>query len=175
MEYAAAFGEAKTSDPKAAMAVVSDALLDMDGAHAELARRHGFHAGLLSLAALRDYLSARLAADGAAGRPLPSLPLFARHDRGAGRNKKRNDRQPENDGDVAALFACKPQKKAAAAAEQPFDPAHAQLRNPARGGARPEGGARSGTGPIKRRARSTTGKSFNVLKFKTSPTCRCVN
>jgi predicted amidohydrolase len=43
MEYAAAFGEAKTSDPKAAMAVVSDALLDMDGAHAELARRHGVH------------------------------------------------------------------------------------------------------------------------------------
>lgn len=41
-----------------------------------------------SLTALRDYLSARLAADGASGRPLPSLPLFARHDRGAGRKIK---------------------------------------------------------------------------------------
>jgi integrase/recombinase XerC len=37
-----------------------------------------------ALAALRDYLSARAALDGASGRPLASLPLFARHDRGAG-------------------------------------------------------------------------------------------
>lgn len=41
-----------------------------------------------SLAALRRYLTARAALDGASGRPLPSLPLFARHDRGAGRKIK---------------------------------------------------------------------------------------
>lgn len=38
-----------------------------------------------SLAALRDYLSLRAQLDGASGRPLSSLPLFARHDRGAGK------------------------------------------------------------------------------------------
>ena len=38
-----------------------------------------------ALRALKDYLSARSAFDGASGRPLTSLPLFARHDRGAGR------------------------------------------------------------------------------------------
>ncbi|MCJ7707993.1 MAG: tyrosine-type recombinase/integrase, partial [Anaerolineales bacterium] len=38
-----------------------------------------------SLAALRDYLTARGPADGGSGRPLASLPLFARHDRGAGK------------------------------------------------------------------------------------------
>ncbi len=38
-----------------------------------------------SLAALKEYLSARAALDGASGRPLPSLPLFARHDKGAGK------------------------------------------------------------------------------------------
>lgn len=41
-----------------------------------------------SLASLRDYLNARAALDGASGRPLPSLPLFARHDRGAGKKVK---------------------------------------------------------------------------------------
>lgn len=41
-----------------------------------------------SLAALRDYLAARSELDGASGRPLPSLPLFARHDRGAGKKVK---------------------------------------------------------------------------------------
>jgi integrase len=41
-----------------------------------------------SLAALKDYLSARAALDGASGRPLASLPLFARHDRGAGKKVK---------------------------------------------------------------------------------------
>lgn len=41
-----------------------------------------------SLKALRDYLRARAPLDGASGRPLPSLPLFARHDRGAGRKVK---------------------------------------------------------------------------------------
>jgi site-specific recombinase XerD len=41
-----------------------------------------------SLTALRDYLNARAALDGASGRPLPSLPLFARHDRGAGKKVK---------------------------------------------------------------------------------------
>jgi integrase/recombinase XerC len=38
-----------------------------------------------AIKALRDYLSARAALDGASGRPLPSLPLFARHDKGAGK------------------------------------------------------------------------------------------
>lgn len=41
-----------------------------------------------ALGALRDYLAARAALDGASGRPLPSLPLFARHDKGAGRKVK---------------------------------------------------------------------------------------
>lgn len=41
-----------------------------------------------SLGALRDYLNARSALDGSSGRPLPSLPLFARHDRGAGKKVK---------------------------------------------------------------------------------------
>ncbi len=37
-----------------------------------------------SLRALKDYLEARAPLDGASGRPLPSLPVFARHDKGAG-------------------------------------------------------------------------------------------
>ncbi|HLC04061.1 MAG TPA: tyrosine-type recombinase/integrase [Anaerolineales bacterium] len=37
------------------------------------------------LRALRDYMSARAALDGASGRPLTALPVFARHDLGAGR------------------------------------------------------------------------------------------
>ena len=41
-----------------------------------------------SLSSLRDYLSTRAALDGVAGRPLPSLPLFARHDKGAGKKVK---------------------------------------------------------------------------------------
>ena len=41
-----------------------------------------------SLSALRDYLSQRAGLDGASGRPLASLPLFARHDRGAGKKVK---------------------------------------------------------------------------------------
>lgn len=41
-----------------------------------------------SLLVLRDYLNARARLDGAAGRPLPSLPLFARHDKGAGKKIK---------------------------------------------------------------------------------------
>ncbi len=41
-----------------------------------------------AMIALKDYLAARAALDGASGRPLPSLPLFARHDRGAGRKIK---------------------------------------------------------------------------------------
>lgn len=41
-----------------------------------------------SLAALKDYLNARAATDGAAGKPLASLPLFARHDKGAGKQVK---------------------------------------------------------------------------------------
>ncbi len=42
-----------------------------------------------SLTALRKYLSSRASIDGASGRPLASLPLFARHDRGAGKKIKR--------------------------------------------------------------------------------------
>ena len=38
-----------------------------------------------SLSTLRDYLSLRAKQDGASGRPLRSLPLFARHDPGAGK------------------------------------------------------------------------------------------
>jgi integrase/recombinase XerC len=41
-----------------------------------------------SLSALRDYLSIRAPLDGISGRPLPSLPLFARHDKGAGKKIK---------------------------------------------------------------------------------------
>ncbi len=41
-----------------------------------------------AISALRDYLAARAALDGASGRPLASLPLFARHDRGAGKKIK---------------------------------------------------------------------------------------
>jgi site-specific recombinase XerD len=37
-----------------------------------------------ALQALQDYLSTRAAQDGATGRPLPSLPVFSRHDKGAG-------------------------------------------------------------------------------------------
>ncbi|MGC1376870.1 MAG: tyrosine-type recombinase/integrase [Anaerolineales bacterium] len=41
-----------------------------------------------SMNALRDYLSARGPLDGASGRPLSALPLFARHDKGAGKKVK---------------------------------------------------------------------------------------
>jgi integrase/recombinase XerC len=41
-----------------------------------------------AMLALKEYLSARAQLDGAAGRPLQSLPLFARHDKGAGKNIK---------------------------------------------------------------------------------------
>jgi integrase len=41
-----------------------------------------------SLNALKDYLSNRAALDGSSGRPLPSLPLFARHDKGSGKKVK---------------------------------------------------------------------------------------
>jgi site-specific recombinase XerD len=41
-----------------------------------------------SLNALRDYLAARSQLDGNVGRPLTSLPLFARHDKGAGKKIK---------------------------------------------------------------------------------------
>ncbi|MEX1248760.1 MAG: tyrosine-type recombinase/integrase [Anaerolineales bacterium] len=41
-----------------------------------------------SLAALKDYLNARAATDGASGKPLGSLPIFARHDKGAGKHVK---------------------------------------------------------------------------------------
>jgi site-specific recombinase XerD len=41
-----------------------------------------------SVVALKDYLKARGGLDGASGRPLSSLPLFARHDKGAGKKVK---------------------------------------------------------------------------------------
>jgi integrase/recombinase XerC len=41
-----------------------------------------------SLAALKDYLGMRAVLDGNDGRPLASLPLFARHDKGAGKKVK---------------------------------------------------------------------------------------
>jgi site-specific recombinase XerD len=41
-----------------------------------------------SLKALRDYLTARGKLDGSSGRPMTSLPLFARHDKGAGKQVK---------------------------------------------------------------------------------------
>jgi integrase/recombinase XerC len=41
-----------------------------------------------SLQALKDYLACRAALDGASGRPLLSLPIFARHDKGAGKKVK---------------------------------------------------------------------------------------
>ncbi len=41
-----------------------------------------------SMRSLKDYLAARSEIDGASGRPLPSLPLFARHDKGAGKKIK---------------------------------------------------------------------------------------
>ena len=41
-----------------------------------------------NLRALKDYISAWAALDGASGHPLPSLPLFARHDKGAGKKVK---------------------------------------------------------------------------------------
>jgi site-specific recombinase XerD len=42
-----------------------------------------------SLSALKDYLAARGKLDGSSGRPLAALPLFARHDKGAGKKVKR--------------------------------------------------------------------------------------
>jgi len=41
-----------------------------------------------SLAALKEYLNARSKLDGGSGKPLGSLPLFARHDQGAGKKVK---------------------------------------------------------------------------------------
>ena len=41
-----------------------------------------------SLGAIKDYLTIRASLDGASGRTLASLPLFARHDRGAGKKIK---------------------------------------------------------------------------------------
>ncbi|TET86061.1 MAG: hypothetical protein E3J37_00485 [Anaerolineales bacterium] len=38
-----------------------------------------------AISAMKQYLTARAKLDGASGRPLSSLPLFARHDRGAGK------------------------------------------------------------------------------------------
>ena len=41
-----------------------------------------------SLQAMKDYLSQRALLDGTSGKPLGSLPLFARHDKGAGKKVK---------------------------------------------------------------------------------------
>jgi integrase/recombinase XerC len=42
-----------------------------------------------SIAAIKDYLNQRSTLDGASGRPLSSLPVFARHDRGSGKRIKK--------------------------------------------------------------------------------------
>ncbi|HEX7556639.1 MAG TPA: tyrosine-type recombinase/integrase, partial [Leptolinea sp.] len=41
-----------------------------------------------SMDAIKQYLSARASTDGSTGKPLASLPVFARHDKGAGRKIK---------------------------------------------------------------------------------------
>lgn len=41
------------------------------------------------LAAIKDYLNARAALDGTSGKPLASLHIFARHDKGSGKQVKR--------------------------------------------------------------------------------------
>ena len=41
-----------------------------------------------SLSAIKDYINIRSVLDGASGKPLATLPLFARHDRGAGKKIK---------------------------------------------------------------------------------------
>jgi integrase/recombinase XerC len=41
-----------------------------------------------AIQALRDYLAVRARIDGASGRPLAAMPLFARHDKGAGKKIK---------------------------------------------------------------------------------------
>lgn len=41
-----------------------------------------------SLAALKDYLNARSSLDGLSGKPLGSLPIFSRHDKGTGKHVK---------------------------------------------------------------------------------------
>jgi integrase/recombinase XerC len=41
-----------------------------------------------SLAAVKDYLNARASLDGKSGKPLGALPIFARHDKGSGKNVK---------------------------------------------------------------------------------------
>jgi integrase len=41
-----------------------------------------------SLGAIKEYLGARAGLDGSSGRVLSSLPLFARHDKGAGKKVK---------------------------------------------------------------------------------------
>ena len=42
-----------------------------------------------SMNSVKEYLSERAGVDGSSGRPLASLPLFARHDRGAGKKVKK--------------------------------------------------------------------------------------
>jgi integrase/recombinase XerC len=41
-----------------------------------------------SMEAIRTYLSARAVLDGGSGKPLSTLPIFSRHDKGAGRKVK---------------------------------------------------------------------------------------
>jgi integrase len=41
-----------------------------------------------SMRAIKEYLNLRMKIDGSTGTPLPSLPLFARHDKGAGKKTK---------------------------------------------------------------------------------------
>lgn len=63
--------------------------VDWDEAHAVLIGKGDRQAivrfSRRSISALKDYLSLRAALDGNSGRPLRSLPLFSRHDKGAGK------------------------------------------------------------------------------------------
>ena len=64
-----------------------------------------------SMNALKDYLKARARLDGSSGRPMSSLPIFARHDKGVGKKIKgmtpttgRNIVEENNTPFVPALF-----------------------------------------------------------------------
>jgi site-specific recombinase XerD len=63
--------------------------VDWDEAHAVLIGKGDRQAVVRfsrrAISAIRDYLSSRASLDGSSGRPLRSLPLFARHDKGAGK------------------------------------------------------------------------------------------
>lgn len=66
--------------------------LDWNEGHAAITGKGGKAAivrfSSRAMRAIKDYLAARAALDGASGRPLSALPLFARHDRGAGKKTR---------------------------------------------------------------------------------------